>query len=303
MVGASVRSLLSRCLLLLLALGLALLPAQPRPLRAQGLETEGEYAIEEDYTIELTPTGDARVTDVMSYNVYDFDAYAAVFEKYPNLLTRRYRNDTDVGEIEDFDVKVNAKKAMVTVTFFSPGYAYNMGDHWSVFGFPFPPSKTSDSEVVFQGEGTMNNEFTLFEEAYFSSTYRVKLPQGSTGARFDSGEKALLYELPYRAPAAGNPLQRNRAVFIPLFGLLFVLSLVLLLGLVVSARRAPAAAPVASVPPAAAPQQSATTVPPAAPQQGPPAASSPAERRFCKSCGKPLGDKDRSFCSGCGKPL
>ncbi len=276
-------------------------PSVLRQAPAQGLESEGDYAIEEEYTVELTPTGDARVSDVLTYNISDFDDYAEIFESYPNLLTRRYRGDTDVGEIEDFDVKVNAKKGTVTVTFFSPGYAYNMGDHWVVYGFPFEPSKTREGEMVFVGEGVMNNEFTLFEEIEYQITSHVKLPDGATGVKYDHAKKTVTYQLPYTPAAPGNLLQRNRATFLPLFGLLSVLSLLLLAWLAFSSRRAPQYAATATSPPTPpVPQAQQAPGQPGAVGTFPPSAGHP---RFCKNCGRALKESARSFCPGCGQPL
>lgn len=290
MVGTRVHPFLLRlstvlaaaCLLLLLFVSAAL---------PQGLE-ETDLAIEEDYTIELTPTGDANITDVLRYDTDYFEEYAAVFEEYPNLLSRRYRGDTDVGEIENFDVKVDEKKATVTITFDSPGFAYNMGDTWDIYGFGYEPSKTRDTEMVFEGEGTLNNEFTLFEEAPLTVTTTVRFPAGASDPEYVEGESAVKYVLPYKPAKKGNFLQNNKSVWLPVFIILIVLSLLLLLYVIINSRRAGAAV-------AVSPGPAFTPVPPASPF---PPSAAPASR-FCKHCGVALKERDKAFCSSCGKPV
>lgn len=257
----------------------------------QGVEYESDFTIKESYTIELTPTGDAHIVDELSYDEYYFEDYSSVFDEYPNLLSRRYRGDTDVGEIENFDVKVNDKKASVTITFDSPGFAYNMGTNWAIYGFSYEPSKTRDTEMVFEGEGTMNNEFTLFEDIPYTITTTVKFPEGATDPKFDTGDTAVTYVLPYEESGAGNLLQNNKSIFIPIFIVLMLLSLLLLLYVILNSRRAAAA------------EAAPSGFSPAPPPLPEPEATQTNNRRFCKKCGKALGEGDRAFCSNCGNPL
>jgi hypothetical protein len=287
----------------------------------QGVGSAADFTIEEQYTVELTSTGDAHVTDVLTYDDAWFSDNSSVFEEYPNLLSRRYRDNTDVGEIENFDAKVNQKKSTVTITFDSPGYAYNMGDNWAVYGFGYEPSKQQSGEMVFEGEGTMNNEFTLFEEIPFTITTTVKFPQGASNPKYDAADSIVTYELPYKTAKLGNFLQDSKGVWIPIFIVLMLLSLILLLYVVLNSRRStvvaagPGAGPGAGmplpppVPPVqaapVAPAPSAAAAPPAAPAPSVEAAAvePPVKQRFCKHCGSALKEADKSFCSSCGKPL
>ncbi len=278
------------------------------PALPQGMEGS-DLVIEEEYTIELTPTGDAHITDVLNYDTAYFDEYAAVFDEYPNLLSRRYSGDTDVGEIENFNVDVNERKGTVTITFDSPGFAYDMGDTWDIYGFGYEPSKTRDTEMVFEGEGTLNNELTLFEEAPLNVTTTVKFPAGASGALYDAGDSAVKYVLPYVEAESGNFLQNNKSVWIPIFIVLMVLSLLLLLYVIINGRRSGAPATVETVPGAVA-APTFTPAPPAAPAPpayptAPAASAAPAApvTKYCKHCGGALKESDTSFCSNCGKPL
>lgn len=291
---------------------------------AQGVESTADFTIEESYTVELTSTGDAHVTDVLTYDETWFSDNGSVFEDYPSLLSRRYRDNTDIGEIENFDAVVNQKKSSITITFDSPGYSYDMGDNWALYGFSYKPSKEKSSEIVFEGEGTMNNEFTLFEEIPFTITTTVKFPQGSSNPKYVANDSTVTYVLPYKEAKAGNFLQNNKSIWIPIFIVLMLLSLILLLYVVLNSRRSavvatgmgvgpgagmplpppvlptlampvPPAAPVAVAPPAAAP--------PVTPAAVAPAVEPPVKQRFCKHCGSALKESDKSFCSSCGKPL
>lgn len=271
----------------------------------QGVDYGADFTIEEDYTIELNEVGDAHIVDVFKYDDYYFEDFASVFEEYPNLLSRRYRGDTDVGEIENFDVDVDEKRATVTITFDSPGFAYNMDDNWAIYGFPYEPSKTRDSEMVFEGEGTLNNEFTLFEEIPFAITTTLKFPEGATGAVYDQDDMTVTYVLPYVEGDKGNFFQDNKSVFVPVFIVLMALSLLLLLYIILNSRRASSETSV--------PFRTADGLPPSppSPAAAPPMAQSPAQeqaaeapaRRFCKNCGKSLKESDKAFCSNCGKPI
>ena len=295
---------------------------------AQGVGTTSDFTIEEAYTVELTANGDAHVTDVLTYDDTWFSDNGSIFKEYPNLLSRRYRDNTDVGEIENFDAKVNQNKSTVTITFDSPGYAYDMGDNWALYGFSYKPSKEKSSEMVFEGQGTMNNEFTLFEEIPFNVTTTIKFPQGTTNPKYTAADSSVTYVLPYKAAKSGNFLQNNKSVWLPIFIILILLSLILLLFVVLNSRRATAATtgivagpgagmtpppppvsptPTTSVPPAApAPPVTpvaATPAPPVTPVAAAPAVEQPKMKRFCKHCGSALKESDKKFCSSCGKSL
>jgi hypothetical protein len=321
MVGKITRSSVIRsALACVLASALLIVLALPAVM-AQGVESTADFTIEEDYTVELTSTGDAHITDVLTYDDTWFSDYGSIFEEYPNLLSRRYRDNTDVGEIENFDAKVNQKKSTITITFDTPGYAYDMGVNWAMYGFGYEPSKTKSGEMVFEGQGSMNNEFTLFEEIPFNVTTTIKFPEGASNPKYVASDSSVTYELPYKAAKLGNFLQNNKGVWIPIFIVLMLLSLILLLYVVLNSRRSavatsgmgagpgagmPLPPPVAPMQPApVAPLPPAASAPPvaAAPSAEAPAAEQPVKQRFCKHCGSALKEADKSFCSSCGKPL
>ncbi len=284
----------------LLAAAAACLPLLllPAPALPQGLG-ESDLVIVEKFTIELTPTGDAHITDVFDYKTDHFEEYSDIFEDYPGLLSRRYRGDTDIGEIENFNVKVNDRKGTVTVTFDSPGLAYHMGDSWHVYGFAYKPSKTRDTELVFEGEGTLKNEFTLFEEAALALTTTVKLPAGASEAAYLAADGAVKYVLPYEEGGGGSFFQRNKGALTPVCIVLMALSLLLLAYLILSGSRTRAAGgPAAAAAPPHPPSPPAPRQAPAAPR---PSAGRPGG--FCKHCGAAVGDPSKGFCAACGKPL
>lgn len=300
---------------------------------AQGLSDQSASSITENKTIEITSTGDAHVTDVLTYDQDWFDQYGSIFKEYPNLLSRRYRNETGVGEIENFDAKVNTNKDTVTITFDRPGFAYNFEANWQVGGEGFEPSKTRDTEVVFEGTGTYENEVSLFQSIPVELKTTIKLPAGATDAKYDSNKGYITYVLPYNEAKAGSFLQNNKSVWLPIFIVLMLLSLMLLLYVILNSRRAtvattgivagpgvgmtppppvtpisttyvPPAAPAASTPPAPpVTPMAASPAPPVTPVAAAPAVEQPKMKRFCKHCGNALKESDKKFCSSCGKPL
>jgi|GEM_PF-1499869 len=313
------------------ALTLLLFLAAAGMAAAQGAgEGEGP-SLREEYRIELNEVGDARITDTIFYDPDWFQEYGYIFRENPNLLSRRFRADSRVGEVEDFDVDVDESRSTITVTFETPGLAYYLEDGWNLFGFgDYSLVKEGNDQVRLEAYWTTNSEFTLFETMDLEEEVVIDLPPGARGAEFDPSTGAVRYRLPLEEEAAGNLLYRKRGLFIPLFSVL--MGLFLLLFLFAATRRtveqaAPAAAPPppaygASPPPGAsgagapvppAPPPGTTEVPGAAGEapKAPPPVAAPephgagetAPRGFCSSCGHPIGPGDVRFCSKCGAPL
>ena len=145
-------------------------------------------------------------------------------------------------------------------------------------GEGFEPSKTRDTEVVFEGTGTYENEVSLFQSIPVELKTTIKLPAGATDAKYDSNKGYITYVLPYNEAKAGSFLQNNKSVWLPIFIILILLSLMLLLYVVLNSRRVTAATsgivagPGAGMtpPPPPVPPISTTYVPPAAPAALPP---------------------------------
>jgi len=270
---------------------------------AQGIGDSTTYTMQEEYRIEINDVGDGKITDTITYDEAWFEEYGSLFEENPNLLSRRYREDSDVGEVENFEADIDRGDGTITITFDTPGLAYNMGDNWSVYGYGnYEVADESDDEVVLEAawEG-VNNEFTLFENMNLEEQVIIDLPDGSTNASFDTSTGAIEYELAYVAKeGSGGVLADNKTLFTIIFALVIILSLILLLYVFTRETEAPAA--VAAV---------TTAMPaPAAPQAPPEAAgaaqatagdaTAEAAPRFCKKCGHPKGKPDERFCRNCG---
>ena len=303
---------------------LVFLPAAA-PL-AQELGEGGSYSLSEDYRIELNELGDGHVTDTISYDPDWFSTYGSLFQENPNLLTRRFRADTNLGEIEDFDVRISQSKATVTVSFNAPGLAYLLDDGWHLFGYGgYRLVDEGNDRIVLEASWVLNNEFTLFEEMPLEEKVTIVLPEGARNAEWDEKTGAVRYELPEIVPAGGGFLYRHKALFTAVFSLLAALGL--LLFLFASTRRArepvPAAAPPLGAPappvmpplpetpppaepPAVMPPAEAhISPPPTPPAPGkPPAPPSPREKpsspAFCTRCGHPRGEGDALYCRRCG---
>ncbi len=107
---------------------------------------------------------------MLTYDREVFDSQGAAFEEYPFLLSRRYRASSDVDEIQDFHAELDKADATVTLTFREVGRAYNMGDHWVMYGFETEPSSGTGREVVIEEESTENSDYTLWEDLDFKTT-------------------------------------------------------------------------------------------------------------------------------------
>lgn len=305
---------------------LVLLPAAGS--LAQNLGEGESYSLSEDYRIELSELGDGHITDTISYDPDWFAAYGNLFQENPKLLSRRFRADTNLGEIENFDVRISHSKSTVTVSFDAPGLAYLLDDGWHLFGYGgYQVVDEGNDRMVLEASWVLNNEFTLFEEMPLEETVTIVLPEGARNAEWDEKTGAVKYELPEIVPAGGGFLYRHKALFTVIFSLLAALGL--LLFLFASTRKArepvPAAAatpPLAAPAPPGAPPLPGTPSPPGPPvvtpppeehtspfpappaQEKPPAPPSSQEKppapAFCAKCGYPRSGEDALYCRRCG---
>ncbi len=191
--------------------------------------TSSTYGVQEAFRVDVDAVGNVGYKDVLVYDREFFDSQSATFEEYPFLLSRRYRAMEQVNEIQDFRADLDKDNATVTLTFRETGRAYNLGDHWIMYGFGSRPSKITGREVVIEEETTENSDFTLWQDLDFKTTTSIALPNGAADVRWDEGESALIWKVPSQVAALGadqrNALQRNRAVFVPLFAVLMAGSL------------------------------------------------------------------------------
>jgi hypothetical protein len=293
-----------RILVIIITLVL-LMPLSVHLALAQGVGEEGEYSIQEEYRIEINEVGDAHITDTITYDPAWFEEYGYIFEENPNLLSRRYRADSNAGEVENFDVDIDSGDATITASFDTPGLSYNLADGWTVFGYGnYEVASEGDDEVVLQAAWTITNEYSLFEPMSLEEEVIIDLPEGAQNAAFDEATGAIEYDLSYAAKGAGV-LAGNKTLFIIVFAMVMALSLILLLYVFTRKAQPPAAmeAVTAGMPPATTQIPAASTqTQPAQPQEviaGGETAPSP---KFCKKCGHPRGGPEESFCRKCGAP-
>jgi hypothetical protein len=277
---------------------LVCLALQPGTVSVAQEIPEYEFTVEEEYFIEINSVGDGTITDKIHYDPDWFEEYGEVFEEYPNLLSRRFRTDTSVGEVENFDVDIDFSTSTITISFVTPGLVYNFGDEWGLLWGPgYELADLDDDRAVLEGAWYVTGEFTLFEELPWSQTIIIDLPPGASGARYDEEEGAVYYQLPYEPAAASlSFLERNRTPLAVLFGVLASLSLLLFL-LIITRKTKPHALPAAAA--AGPPPTGPPPVTEAAGTAGAPGAGT----RFCKHCGKPLHEPGDRFCRNCGSPL
>jgi len=300
MVGKSLRSWV---ILLVIALVL-LMPLSVQSALAQEVGEEGDFSMSEEYRIEINDVGDAHITDTITYDPYWFEEYGYIFEENPNLLTRRYRADSNVGEVEDFDVDIDSGDATITVTFDTPGLAYNLAGGWTVFGYGgYELDSEDNDEVVLLAAWTVTNEFSLFEPMSLEEEVVIALPDGAQNTDYDEATGAIEYDLAY-AGGGGGVLADNKTLFTIIFAVIMALSLILLLYAFTRKAQAPGMETLAAGTP-----QAAAPVPPAAAQpvagQAQAAATEGAEAtapRFCRKCGYPRGSEEERFCRKCGAP-
>ncbi|MHB8780680.1 MAG: hypothetical protein ACYC55_04755 [Candidatus Geothermincolia bacterium] len=232
------------CLLMLLPLAV---PVQAAPGAASS------YDVVEEITIELDAVGNGRYIDIIVYDDEFFEAAAEFFNEYPYVLSRRFRQESDIAEIENFEVDINERRATITVTYDMPGMAYYNGDEWMLYGYPEPFSQTG-LEMEFETEGPGTSEFTLWEELSFLVTTKIVAPVGASDLRYDKNNYAVAYRLPLTAAAAGEGtiLQRNKVAFTTVFGIILLACAylaVMLLNDLRRARRAPETLPPPPMPP------------------------------------------------------
>jgi len=264
---------------------------------AQELGEEGDFAMQEEYRMEINETGDAHITDTITYDQVWFDEYGYIFEENPNLLSRRYRADSNVGEVENFDADIDSGDATITISFDTPGLAYYLADGWTIFGYGnYELVDEGDDEVTLQAAWTVTNEFSLFEPMSLAEEVVIVLPPGAQNAAFDETTGAIEYDLAYAEQGAGF-LEDNKTLLIIVFALVMAGSLILLLYAFTRPAQAPAAVAAATAP---APAAAQTPPPAAAPAATPAPAAAP---RFCKKCGHPRSSADERFCRKCGAPL
>jgi len=300
----------------------------------QGIEAASTI-LDEEYKVEINNVGEAHITDVLKYDRSWFNSNSFVFEKYPFLLSRRYRDENNVRELKNFNSNVDKTNYTITLTFDMPGDAYNKGDSWVIYGYPDKPKFENQGQFVFESEGTLNSEFTLWSDMHINNTTIIVPPPEATNARYDQGQKGVSYELHYvAAGTSSNPLATNKALFIVLFVILMLASLggagfflTRKVGVAPAVAGAPFAPGVPTVPEgmAPAPITTPTTAPPTPPTVAPAAMvatqamapqvpteepSAPEEAaateeesgsKFCKFCGSHLKHAGAKFCSGCGK--
>jgi hypothetical protein len=267
---------------------------------AQGLGEEQSFTLQEEYRIEVNDVGDAHITDTITYDAAWFDEYGYLFEENPNLLSRRYRSDSNVGEVENFDTDIDSRDATITVFFDTPGLAYNSGDKWNIYGYGNYESSSEDQdEVVLEASWVLTNEFTLFESMPLDEKVVIDLPDGTKNADFDKGTGTIEYELPY-VSKGGGVLADNKTVFTIVFALVMALSLLLFIYVFTRKTGAPVlAATAAAVTPGV--EAGVPPVAVAAPPGAPPVA--PAGPKFCKRCGHPRSTPEERFCRNCGAPF
>jgi hypothetical protein len=255
---------------------------------AQGLEDE-YLTLEEEVLIEIDEVGDAHITDTITYDPAWFEEYGYIFEENPNLLSRRYRSDSNVGEVENFDVDIDDRSSTITISFDTPGYAYNMGDTWHIYGYGDYEAQAEDEDQVELGASwILTSEFTLFESMPLEEKVIIDLPEGTAEADFVAEKGAIEYELPYKAEGQGV-LAGNKTLFIIIFALIMALSLFLFL-FAVTRKAAMRATPVMAAPQTPGAYAGAPIETPKVP-------------RFCKRCGQPRTDPESKFCKKCGAPF
>jgi hypothetical protein len=292
---------------------------------AAAAQEQGEGpTIVEEYRITLNDVGDARIEDIIEYGDEDFETMQKVVDENPTFLSRKYTSGEDIIEVEDFHAEMNDTDSSVVITFDSPGYAYNMGDHWVLYGYPEEPSMESDSKFEFETEGYTNSEFTLFTDQPVRSTTLIEFPEAVSNARYDKGESAIKYDMPAAAAQLGF-FSDNRLPLTIVFGGLAVLFLALLVFVLTRETVSRPGAPVpwatdrrapqgihapgtpdttpAGPPPVPTAQEIPETPPPPAGdiRKSKPGGEPGSAVRYCKSCGgEARGEK---FCTNCGAEL
>src|SRR4030042_6590571 len=216
---------------------------------AQGLQEEQSFTLEEETLIEINDVGDAHITDPIAYDSPWFDEYGYVFEDNPSLLSRRYRSDSNVGEVENFDADIDYRKSTSTVSFDTPALVYNKGGNWDIYGYSnYELNSKNQNEVVLDASWVLTNEFTLFESMPLEETVIFDLPDNASNADFNQGTGTIQYQLPYVEKQKGGILAGNKTLFTIIFALVMALSFFLFLFAITRKVTVPAAAMVAAPP-------------------------------------------------------
>lgn len=296
MVGSS-RSTCAAAGLLAFAVVLLLLFALPQASLAQ---EAAEPTITEEYTVTVNQVGDARVVDTITYTDEDFEYVKNVEGDNRGFLTRRYKTDDNIGELVDFDVKLDDAENSVVITYDKPGFAYFTEGEWVIFGLPDETAKKQGGSYTFEEQSTVNSEFTLFTDQEILTTTTIELPSAASGHKHDPDTGAIRYSMPAARSMMGF-WSDNRTVLSLLFGfctalfaglLLFVLTRTTLTPASAAPVTAPAAVPGAPVPPVPrATPPAADPVPPPVPGYLP--------AGFCGKCGRPLTE-GKKYCPHCG---
>jgi len=307
MVGSSK---MSTRVLLALTVILLLVLASPLPATAQEEASQEEATINEEYTVTINDVGDAHIESVIEYLPDDFEVIVGVMDENPDFFSRGYTADTNIGEVENFKTELDNSSNSLSISFDTPGYSYNMEDHWAAFGFPTEPKKVSDNNFEYEETSKSNGYFTLYTDQIWHTKNTLVLPEDASGAKYNEKDKSMEYKLP---AATMGFWSENRSSLLIIFGACTLLFLALFI-LVLTRKAAPrpaAAVPVATVtpgtrtfptaPPAGVPPPTRPAPPqptPAAPaQQQPPAQ---AAKVYCKNCGAEMGP-GKQFCTRCGE--
>lgn len=247
--------------------------------------------ITEDYRITINSVGDGHVVDTVKYSREDYDAIKKVHKEKQGFLTRRYMGEDLTGEVMDFNADLDDAARSVVITYDKPGFAYSTRGEFTLYGYTQKPKEESGNRFVFEEQSTVNSEFTLFTDQEIKTTTTIELPKEATNARYDSGDKAIKYDMP-PASASYGFISQSKVLLSGVFGvcallfagmLAFVLTRKPLDAAVVEAAAGPSGAP---------PAPGASTVEP------PPA---PAPQGVCKNCGGRLSP-GKHFCTHCGAP-
>ena len=253
------------------------------PVAAQDKEQKREVTINEEYTVTVDEVGDAHIEDVLKYSAEDFKTMKKVARENPTLFSRRYRDESNTGEVVNFKTSLKNSDNSIMITFETPGYSYNMKDYWVAYGFGDKPKKTGAKGVTFEGESDVNSEFTLFTSQLMHTKSVIELPASATNVRYDEEAKAVKYDMPAAHSSLGF-LSENKGWLSVLFGMLALVFALLLVLVWTREPREPVPA-VRKQPPASV--------------TAPPTSTGP---RHCPQCGAGVR-RGKKFCHHCGSAI
>lgn len=266
----------------------------------------------EEYQVTINDIGDGHVVGTIKYSKDDFAAVKKVADKKRGFLTRRFTTDDNTGEVVHFKTDIDNTKKAVVITYDKPGYAYNEKGQFVIYGFSQEPKKGGGGNFTYEEKSMTNSKFTLFTDQVILTKTTIQLPGVAREANYDSGDKAIKYQMP-AARAQLGLWSDNKLELSIVFGLCTLLFAGLLVYTAtrkaVAAPGPPAVAPV--TPPASAappvPDRPAAVEPPVAltpppavePTTGPDCGKEESPK-FCRKCGHPLAP-GRRFCTNCGE--